>query len=180
MKRLRYNLAISLDGYIARPGGQFDWIIDDPSIDFAALTSQFDTVVMGRRTYEVMRSLGPAAVLQSVAVVVCSKTLDGHTAPGVSLLSSGVSDAIAEMKRGHGKDIWLFGGGELARTLIDADLVDTIEVSIMPVMLGEGIPMLQAGSTSPVLELTHYQTLTSGIVQLTYAVRHAAAGGTGS
>jgi dihydrofolate reductase len=169
MKRLRYNLATSLDGFIARPGGEFDWIIEDPSIDFAALTSQFDTVVMGRRTYEVMRNLGPSGVLNAVKVVVCSTTLRQEAAPEVTLLSSGVAEAIRDMKQPDGKDIWLFGGGELARTLFDAGLVDTIEVSIMPVVLGAGIPMVQTGSDL-LLELTHYQALPSGIVQLIYTV----------
>ncbi len=81
-------------------------------------------------------------------------------------------------RNGRSKDIWLFGGGVLFRTLLDAGLVDTVEVAQMPVLLGAGIPMLPAGGTAPRLELTNVSSLpVSGIVMLTYAVKHEQAGG---
>jgi dihydrofolate reductase len=169
MRRLRYNVATSLDGFIARPGGEFDWIIDDPTIDFPALHAEFDTAVMGRRTYEVMRAMGPAAILPGMEVIVCSSTLTPQDAPGVKLVEKDVAGVVARLKAQPGRDIWLFGGGVLFRELLDAGLVDTVEVALMPVLLGEGIPVLPPGSDVE-LTLQTTRTLPSGIVMLTYAV----------
>ena len=166
MRRLRYSVAMSLDGYIAGPGGEYDWITTDPTLDFAALFRQFDLFVMGRKTFEAFQK-GPASGMK---VVVVSRTLQPADHPGVTIIGSGVAEAVAALKAEPGKDIWLFGGGSLFRSLLDAGLVDTVEVSVMPVLLGGGIPMLPAGRRSPPLRLTSSNALPSGIVMLTYTV----------
>ena len=176
MRRLRYNVATSLDGFIARTDGTFDWIVEDSSIDFAGLTSQFDAAVMGRRTYEVMKQQGQAA-LPGVKVYVCSNTLTPGDAPDAVVIPGDVVETVRTLKLAEGKDIWLFGGGVLFRALLDAGLVDTVEVAQMPVLLGDGIPMLPPGAVAPRLELTDVTSLpASGIVMLTYAVPANAAG----
>lgn len=177
MRRLRYNVATSLDGFIARTDGTFDWIIEDASIDFAGLTSQFDAAVMGRRTYEVMKQQGQAAALPGVKVYVCSNTLTPGDAPDAVLIPGDAVPTVRALKLAEGKDIWLFGGGVLFRALLDAGLVDTVEVAQMPVLLGAGIPMLPPGAAAPRLELTGVTSLpASGIVMLTYAVHGPSAG----
>src|SRR6266699_1544715 len=109
-RRLRYHVAVSLDGFIAGPNGEYDWIVMDPSIDFAALKAK------------------------------------------------------------PGRDIWLFGGGVLFRSLLDAGLVDTVEVAVVPVLLGGGVPLLPPG-TATNLVLADQKTLpVSGIVALSYSV----------
>ena len=172
MRRLRYNVATSLDGFIARTDGTFDWIVEDPSIDFAGLTSQFDAAVMGRRTYEVMKRLSPGTVLPGVKVYVSSNTLAPADAPDAVIIPGDPVETVRALKMAEGKDIWLFGGGVLFRALLDAGLVDTVEVALMPVLLSEGIPVLPPGAASPRLELTNVTSLpASGIVMLTYAVQ---------
>ena len=179
MRRLRYNVATSLDGFIARTDGTFDWIVEDASIDFAGLTSQFDAAVMGRLTYEVMQQQGPAAALPGVKIYVCSTTLAPADAPDAVVIPGDAVETVRALKLAEGKDIWLFGGGVLFRALLDAGLVDTIEVAQMPVLLGSGIPMLPPGAPAPRLELTDVKSLpASGIVMLTYAVQGDAAGAT--
>lgn len=169
MRRLRYNVAMSLDGYIAGPNGEYDWIMMDPTIDFGALFREFDQFLMGRKTFEGLRAQGPDNPTRGMNVVVVSRTLDPAAVPEVTVISGGVAEAVAALKSRPGKDIWLFGGGALFRSLLDAHLVDTVEVAVMPVLLGRGIPLLPPGETSHKLHLTASRSLPSGIVMLTYA-----------
>jgi dihydrofolate reductase len=170
MRRLRYNVAVSLDGFIARPNGTYDWIVEDNTIDFSALMGEFDAVVMGRRTYDVVRTPGSANPFGRNRLVVASRTLNPADYAGVTVIASNVEAYVAAMKREPGKDIWLFGGADLFRQLLSAQLVDTIEFALMPILIGEGIRVLPAGPDSPRLELTNSKPLPSGIVLLTYRV----------
>jgi dihydrofolate reductase len=168
MRRVRYSVAMSLDGFIAGPEGEFDWIIMDPTIDFVALFKQFDTALMGRRTFEMVRE-GGAGPMKGMQTVVFSRTLRPGDHPEVTIASD-VAETVAALKAQSGKDIWLFGGGELFRSLLDANLVDRIEVAVVPILLSQGVPLLPAGARSPSLRLIESKALPTGIVLLTYAL----------
>lgn len=171
MRRLRYQVAVSLDGFIAGPRGEYDWLVSDSSIDFVALLKEFDTAVMGRKTYEEMKAQGGDGTLTGLEVVVFSKSLPPTTAKGIRVTNEDATDVVAALKKQEGRDIWLFGGGVLFRSLLDAGLVDTVEVALMPVLVGSGVPLLPAGSLAK-LELVDQKILpTSGIVFLSYRVR---------
>jgi dihydrofolate reductase len=166
---------MSLDGYIAGPDGEYDWIVMDPDIDFAALFAQFDTAVMGRKTFLAARQhLSPDA-LPGIDVIVFSKTLRAADYPDVSVINSDPIDAVRMLKRKAGKDIWLYGGGELFGTLLDAGVVDSVEPAIIPVLLGGGIPMLPPAAARTTLTLTgHRLYRASGIMLLEYSVNQRA------
>lgn len=172
MRRLRYNVACSLDGFIADPDGGYDWIVDDKSIDFDALYAQFDTFVMGRKTWEVMHAMGDANPLgpaKGKRVVVASRTLAESS--GVTVVRDGIEAVVAAMKaEPSARDIWLFGGSELAGALFAAGLVDRVEMAVMPVLLTRGIPLLPAGLQRK-LTLVSAQGLASGIQMLVYDVQ---------
>ena len=171
MRRLRYQVATSLDGYIAGPHGEFDWIAMDPDIDFATLFAQFDTVVMGRKTFLTTLEQGGSGAMPGLDVVVFSRTLRPADYPAVSIVSSDPAENVRSLKARPGKDIWLFGGGELFRTLLEAGLVDTVEPAVVPVLLGAGIPMLPSPASRTKLSLSgHHLYSKSGIVLLEYAV----------
>jgi hypothetical protein len=110
----------SLDGYIAGPDWEYDWIPTDPDIDFVALFEQFD---------------------------------------GVTIVSDGVKETIEELRRRPGKDIWLYGGGELFASLLELDCVDTGEPAVVPVVLGGGRPLMPAPAARRKLALTGYRIL---------------------
>jgi dihydrofolate reductase len=172
---LRYGVATSLDGFIAGPNGEYDWTVHDPSIDFAAMFAQYDILLMGRKTYEVARVRFDAEGDLGKRWIVVSPTLKPEEHPGVTILSSGISEAVAALKGQRGKDIWLFGGGVLFRAMLDAGLVNAVEAEVMPVMLGSGTPLLPEGRRQ-ILHLEESKTLASGVLMLSYSVVREAAG----
>ncbi|HEX7052008.1 MAG TPA: dihydrofolate reductase [Longimicrobiales bacterium] len=109
MRRIRYQVACSLDGYIAGPNDEHDWIVMDPDIDFQALLGQYDTVLMGRRSFE----LFGGGASPGMKTFVFSRTLRQQDHPGVTIVAEGVRELVQDLRASAGKDIWLFGGGEL-------------------------------------------------------------------
>ena len=143
MRLVRYGGAMSLDGYIAGPNGEYDWIVMDPEIDFAGQMKQFDTFLIGRKTFEAMVRMGTdsAPPTPGIQNIVFSRTMNPADYPNVVVKSDAVRE-VTELRAKPGKDIALFGGGELFRSLLAAGLVDRVEVSLIPVLLGGGIPLL--------------------------------------
>jgi dihydrofolate reductase len=170
MRRLRYQVAVSLDGFIAGPEGEYDWIVMDPAIDFAAMYKEFDTAVMGRKTYEVMTAQGGHGKIPGLEVIVFSRTLPPATYPGVRIVRDDPREIVSKLKMKTGRDVWLFGGGVLFRRLLDAGLVDTVEVAVIPVLLGSGIPLLPPGATTTLILSDHRVLPASGIVALSYSL----------
>jgi dihydrofolate reductase len=170
MRRVLYSVAASLDGYIAGPGGEFDWIPMDPAIDWDAFINRFDAVLLGRRTYEVTVAQKSGASLPKMPAYVFSRTLRSIDQPGVTLVGEDAPGAVGELREASGKDIWLMGGGVLFSSLLEAGLVDGVEVGLVPVLLGQGLPLLPSMSRTTRLTLTQTQTYPSGIVLLSYDV----------
>lgn len=170
MPRIRYQVAMSLDGYIAGPKGEADWITMDPDIDFDALFAQFDTFIMGRRTFEVAGAGGSCAS-SGARTFVFSRTLRPEDHPAVTICPEVSAATVATIRAQAVKDIWLFGGGTLFRSFLDAGLVDTVEVAVMPVLLGGGVPLLPSPAREAKLALTGHRIYNSGIVLLEYRVR---------
>ena len=171
MRRVRYGVAMSLDGYIAGPRGEYDWIVMDPDIDFKALMDRFDTFLVGRKTYETMAAQGQGGWTPGIEHVVFSRTLDPAAHPGLRIVSRGARAAVLALKEKPGKEIALFGGGELFRSLLAEGVVDTVEVAVLPVLLGGGIPLLPSPGPRARLKLTrhrHYKK--TGTVLLEYEV----------
>jgi dihydrofolate reductase len=176
MRRIRYAVAASLDGYIAGPNGEADWIIMDPEIDFRAIFDQFDTFLIGRRTFEVMtRGKKKGGATPGMKTFVFSRTLRQRDYPKVTVVADNAEETVAALRAESGKDIWLFGGGLLFRSLLDAGLVDGVDVAVMPVLLGGGIPLLPPPAKSAKLKLTGHKVYKTGIVSLEYAVEYSAA-----
>lgn len=169
-RRLRYQVAMTLDGFIAGPNGEYDWIVMDQAIDFAALYREFDTAVMGRKTYELVAPMIDQAGLSGLDVVVFSRTIPSTTRDGLRIVNDDPREVVTALKAKPGRDIWLYGGGELFRTLLDAGLVDTVEPAVMPVLLGSGIPFLPPGDRAKLVLADHKVLPASGIVVLAYAV----------
>lgn len=169
MRLIRYGGAMSLDGYIATPTGEYDWIPHDPDIDFAAIMGRFDTFLIGRKTFDTMgRSL--TIMPRNTTSIVFSRTL--RQADHADLVISNNAEAfVSDIRKKPGKDISLFGGGELFRTLLQANLVDRVEVSLIPVLLGGGIPFLPSPAPQTKLQLRQQRLYKkTGIISLEYEI----------
>ena len=176
MRRLRYNVAMSLDGYIADSHDGFDWILHDETVDFAGLFARVDTIVLGRRTYETMLAMGAPPWKAGTRVYVVSGKLAPDAYEGVSIVTQDPVALASALRREAGDgEIWLFGGGQLFAGLLAGHQVDTVEVTIVPVLLGGGVPLLAPGPDRTPLALTWSHVYPSGMVALHYSVPGAAA-----
>lgn len=170
MRRVRYAVAMSLDGYIAGPKGEADWIIMDPEIDFGEMYQQFDTILIGRRTF--VATGGRDSVMPGMKTLVFSRTLKQRDYRKVMIVSKKVKETVTALRKGRGKDIWLFGGGRLFRSLLAMGLVDAVGVAVVPVLLGGGIPLLPPPAKLAKLKLIEQKVYKkTGIVSLEYAVK---------
>ena len=171
MRKVRYNVAASLDGYIADASGGFAWIPNDPAVDFAAIFARVDTVLIGRRSFELTRQSGAPPWSPNMRVYVFSRTLRPEAHPDVTVVRENAHEVVAALRAEPGAgDIWLFGGGRLFSSLLAAGQVDTVEVTIVPVLLGGGVPLAAPGIPLTGLRLVDTHRYPSGMVTLTYVV----------
>lgn len=171
MRQVRYSVAASLDGFIADAAGRFDWIPNDPTVDFGALFARVDTVLIGRRTYEAMQGAGGPAWPPGTRVYVFSRTLPAAAHPEVEVVASDAVDTVARLRAETGTgEIWLFGGGALFAALLAAGQVDRVEVTVVPVLLGSGVPLVTDTIGRTALTLTDTRRYPTGMVTLSYTV----------
>ena len=174
MRKIRYAVAMSLGGHIAGPNEEYNWIGTDAEVDFAAFWSQFDMLLMGRRTFELaVRTRGEAAftAFTGVTSIVFSRTLKQQEHPNVTVVPELNVGWVRDLKSQSGKDIWLFGGSNLFRSFLDFGLVDGVEVAVIPVLLGAGIPLLPPPYSLIKLRLISHHLYRSGRVSLAYEVQ---------
>lgn len=174
MRKVIFQVANSLDNYIARKDGSFDWILGGAEAD-AVMTERWkniDTVVMGRKTYEpVLESGKPFPTYGKVKNYVLSRVLKETPDRIVEIIGEDVADFVRRLKAEAGKDIFVLGGGLLARPLFEANLIDEIGLTIHPVLLGSGIPLFHEMSHQIDLELIECRRFKNGCVSLTYRVK---------
>jgi dihydrofolate reductase len=175
VRRVRYNVAASLDGYIADVDGGFDWIPEDQAVDFAAIFARVDTILLGRRSFELVREAGAPPWRPGMRVYVFSRTLRPADYPDVTVVGSRSSEIVSELRSESGEgEIWLFGGGQLFTSLLEDGHVDTVEVTIVPVILGGGVSLAGAGHTRTRLRLLRTHQYPTGMVSLIYDVEQRA------
>jgi len=169
MRPVCYSVAASLDGLIAGPNGEFDWIPMDPEVDFKALYARFDTLLLGRKTWQVAQKQGGASIagMQSYVFSTTLRPADCLKAT----LSRDPAATVRELKQQPGKAIWLFGGGNLFRSLLGLGLVDEVQVAIVPVLVGDGLPLVEHPAKMAKLELKQHRVYQkTGTVLLSYEV----------
>lgn len=168
MRKIVAGFASSLDGFIEGPNGEYDWILIDKEIDFEEYMKRFDTFFYGRRSYEMMLPMS-AKPAPGITNYVFSNTLK-VAAPNFNLISGNISEAVNTLKKSEGKDIAVWGGATLLASLLNLKLVDEISISLIPVMLGQGKPMVDVLNEKVWLTLVSSKSYSNGTVQLTYTV----------
>jgi dihydrofolate reductase len=174
VRKITFGGANSLDNYFARPDHAVDWLRwgDEVAAVMADYWKTIDTVLMGRKTYEVALRSGHGGGYPGITTYVFSRTLPAGSQGGATIISADAVDFVRELKRQAGKDICLMGGGELARPLFEAGLIDEIGFNIHPVLLGSGIPLFHPMSRQIDLELKECRTFKNGCVLVSYRVKH--------
>ena len=168
---LRYSVAASLDGFIATEDGGYEWLLEEPAIDFPKYLEKIDTLLMGRGTWEIAQNPATAELLAMMDVYVVSTTIEPGSDERMTVISEDFEARVTELKEREGKDIWLFGGGVLFQAMMNAGLVDRIEVAVMPAILGKGIPLVPGLDEIARLELHSSELFPdSGIMLLKYDV----------
>lgn len=167
MRKVVLYAAASLDGYIARSDGGLDWLVPDGDYGYNDFFVGIDTLVMGRKTYDAVKSFGDWPYGERTCYVL-THTPDRYRDDPVIFVSGPVRPMIDNLVRQPGGDIWLVGGGELVREFLRHDLVDEIILTVFPILLGDGIPLFPADFPAYELTLTVAKTYDSGAVQVTY------------
>jgi dihydrofolate reductase len=170
MRKIIAGFAASVDGYIEGQHGEYDWILMNPEIDFAEHMKRFGVYLYGRNTYEVVKKSRIKPVSSATHYVVSNTLTD--VAKGYTLIKGDVKNQLNALKQHDGKDIALFGGALLLASLLDLQLVDEISISVIPVLLGSGKPMVAALEEKVWLEYETSKIYRNGTVQLTYKVRY--------
>lgn len=173
MKRLKYYLAATLDGFIAHADGSFDGFAWDEAVvaDFFASYENFDVVLMGRKTYEVGLKDGKTSPYPTLRQYVYSRSLPHSPDPAVTLVKHDAIAHVAALKQETGKDIWLCGGANLASQLLAAHLIDEVILKLNPVVFGAGKPLFEAGIPQTALQFREVSKIYDcGILLLHYDV----------
>jgi dihydrofolate reductase len=168
MRKVILGLGISLDGYIARPDGAVDFLFMPKDFSMAPFFKTIDAAIMGRKTLEVGLKLSGGSFPVTMPTYVFTQTQPTGERDGIFFVNEAPSKLVAKLRKAKGKHIWLMGGGELAREFLKEDLVDEIHLGIVPVLLGEGIPLFPPGFPQREFQLIENKTYSRGLVTLKY------------
>jgi dihydrofolate reductase len=177
-RKVIVHLATSADGYIARPDGDLDWLTSRPApkgfYGMKAFMRSIDTKLLGRKTYEVSLRLGAKFDPKSRHIVFSRQAPPADAPSGVQFVSGAIGPFVSRLRVDPGKDIWLMGGGELIASFLDERAIDEFVISVAPVFIGDGIPLLARRHRHVPLELYSVERFEDGVVQLHYRVQYQA------
>ena len=173
MRKVVLNLAVSLDGFIEGPNGEFDWCLNDQDYGMADFFFDTDTIFIGRKSYELVAGLEDQYFPGIDKVCVFSDTISDATHPKVEIITSQSFDERVNqiLSDDEGRQVWLFGGANLLTTFLKKKLVSEMLLSVHPVILGGGKPLFQQLQNRVNLMLTGTQAYDSGLVQLRYILK---------
>jgi dihydrofolate reductase len=167
---IRVFIAQSLDGYIARPDGGIDWLRPFDSVDYGyeRFVAEIGTVVMGRASYDLARSFGDWPYPQARSLVITSRRLDDDTPPTVTRVGADVNKLVNALRAAAGKDVWVMGGARTINAFLAHGAIDRIDLFVVPVLIGDGIPLFSGSRPESALKLAGAQTYDKGLARLSY------------
>jgi len=169
------HIATSADGYIARPDGDLEWLTSRPAPEgfygMNAFMKSIDTKLIGRKTYEVSLRIGAKFDSKDRTIVFSRHAPPADAPSDVEFVNGAIGPFVSRLREQPGKDIWLMGGGELIASFLDEQAIDEFVVSVTPVFIGDGIPLIARRHRHVPLDLTSVERFEDGVVQLRYRVR---------
>ena len=170
MRKVVLRLAVSLDGFVEGPDGEYDWCIPNPEFDFNKFFNRFDTIFVGRKTYQMSADMegGPRG-FPKFKEYIFSTTLD-KVKEGATLIKGNTKTEVEKIKKEKGKDIWLFGGAVLTTSLMNLRLIDELSLAVYPILLGGGKPLFSNIKDRINLTLLNTKNYSTGVVSLTYSL----------
>jgi dihydrofolate reductase len=178
MKRRKVivHIATSADGYIARPDGDLEWLTSRPApkgfYGMNAFMRSIDTTLLGRKTYEVSLRMGAKFDSKSRHIVFSRYPPPADAPSGVEFVNDAIGSVVSDLREQPGKDIWLMGGGEIIASFLDAQAIDEFVISVVPVFIGEGIPLMARRHRHVPLALRSVERFEDGLVQVHYGVQN--------
>ena len=177
-RKVIVNLATSADGYIARPDGDIEWLTSRPKpagfYGMGEFTKSIDTKLLGRKTYEWSRRMGAKFDSKERTFVFSRHPAPADAPSGVEFAQGPIGLFVSRLREQPGKDIWLMGGGELIASLLDEGMIDEFVITMMPVFIGDGIPLIARRTREALLDLQSVERFDDGAVQLRYRVQNPA------
>ena len=175
-RKVIVHIATSADGYIARPDGDLEWLTSRPApkgfYGMDAFVRSIDTKVMGRKTYEASLRMGAKFDSKTRYIVFSRHAPPTDAPPGVEFVSGAIGPFVSRLREQPGKDIWLMGGGELIASFLDERAIDEFVISVAPVFIGDGIPLMARRHRHVPLGLRSVERFEDGLVQLRYGVQN--------
>jgi dihydrofolate reductase len=173
MRKVILQLAVSLDGYIEGPNGEYDWCFTDQDYGMKEFYNRIDSMFIGRKSYELMLTMDESVMpgFPKLTEYVFSTSLN-EVKPGTILIRENIEEEVNRIKNEPGKDIWLFGGASLSSSLLNYNLVDEIILAVHPILLGKGKPLVTDIKSRIPLALTGSKVYSSGLVMLNYSVEN--------
>lgn len=172
MKKIILYIASSIDGRIAEPDGGIEWLSEFPITEemnygYKEFMASIDTIIMGGRSWRELSNMDVMGTYADKQVYVISRNNCGDN-ENVNFITENAVEQITNLRNESGKDIWLFGGGELVSMLLASDLVNEMQIAYIPVILGEGIPLFPKQSKESKWELVETKTFQNGVLKVTY------------
>ena len=169
MRKVVLGLGISLDGYIARPDGSVDFLFMPKDYSMGPFFSTIDTAIMGRKTYDVALKMGGGSYNDSgLKSYVFSHSQPPGERGGLTFVNESPKTFVEKLRKSPGKNIWLMGGGELVRDFLKEDFVDQLYIGVVPVLIGEGLPLFPPGFPQREFSLLENKTFSKGMIALKY------------
>ena len=178
-RKVIVHIGTSADGYIARPDGDLEWLTSRPKLagfyGMGAFVKSIDTKLLGRKTFEASRRLGATFDATRCRTIVFSRQAPPSDAPkGVEFAGGDIGPFVRQLRGQPGKDVWLMGGGDLIASFLDEGAIDEFVITVAPVFIGDGIPLVARRHRHLPLDLQGVERFEDGVVQLRYRVSNHA------
>lgn len=179
-RKIIVNIATSADGYLARPDGDLDWLTERPApkgfYGLPEFERSTDAKILGRKTFDRVLQMGARFSAGAVHYVFSRQPPPASLPPGVHFVTESIAAFVERLRKQAGKNVWMMGGGEIIASFLDEAVIDEFIISIVPVFIGEGIPLIAPRHREVALRLLGIQQFPDGVVQLHYEVQRSKVG----